>query len=235
LTAYAITNIGVGVPPQSTYYQAMQRWRDAMRRQLLRMSWNPLEASKQSIAARLKRHQDRLKRAERAMSQILQKQQGQLAGLALNAKLNVDAAREYAKVLQGLAKDGPDVIKEKLKEQQPLTRWAAAMVAGRSWLHLETELIDRLADPSPQVREAAREALVRLSRGNDFGPLPKATAQQIAQAVQAWRQWLALQDPPERIPEYLPRPQLAEAEEPPERVREALPSPQLAEAEDAQP
>jgi hypothetical protein len=91
--------------------------------------------------------------------------------------------------------------------------------------------IPRALSASPR----AREALIRLSRGNDFGPQPTATTRQIAQAVQAWRQWLALQDPPERIPECLDRPQLAEAEGPSERVREALPSPQLTEAEDAQP
>src|SRR5262249_9219754 len=68
-----------------------------------------------------------------------------------------------------------------------------------------------------------------------FGPLPSATAKQIAQSVQAWRHWLSLQDPPERIPEHLDRPYLAEAEQTPEVIREPLPRPQLAQAEDAHP
>jgi hypothetical protein len=53
--------------------------------------------------------------------------------------------------------------------------------------------------------------------------------------VQAWRQWLALQDPPERLREYLGYPQLAEADQTPGGSRELLPPPQLTETEDAQP
>jgi hypothetical protein len=232
LTIYVIENLGVGVPTQSFYYRSMQTWRDSLRCQLVFMLWNPEEAQNQSIALRLKRFASGMQSMERAFRQGFQAQQRRLA-LALNAKLNQDAVREYAKVLQELAKDGPALMKEKLKDPQPLTRWAAAMIAGRKRLHLEAELIERLSDPSPQVREAARQALIRLSRGNDFGPLPNATAKQIAQSVQAWRQWLALQNPPERLPEYLAYPQPEETERPPHRLAERLPPPHAAEVSDA--
>ena len=79
-------------------------------------------------------------------------------------------------------------------------------MAGQKRLPLEAELIGLLSDPHPQVRQGARQALVRLSRGNDFGPLPTATAKQISQSARSWRQWLHFQDPPEPAPEYLPAP-----------------------------
>jgi hypothetical protein len=247
LTLYVINNLGDGVPPQAPLYAFFHQWREQMRHQLVLMLWNPRLTQMASLKERLGSTaltdvpgaltQRALPRANPLVDRLFQQQQQRalLAAQAFKVQFEARMAREFTQALQTLVKDRPEVVALKLKDPQPLTRWAAATVAGRKRLHLEAELIDRLADPAPQVREAAREALIRLSRGNDFGPQPTATTQQIAQSVQAWRQWLSLQDPPERSPEYLPRPQLAEAEEPPERAREALPRPQLAEAEDAQP
>jgi hypothetical protein len=248
LTLYVINHLGDGVPPQAPLYAFFHQWREQMCHQLVLMLWNPRLTQMASLKERLGSMaltdgpgaltQRTLPRANPLLDRLFQQQQQQRALLAAQAfKVQFEArmAREFTQALQTLAKDGPEVVALKLKDPQPLTRWAAAMVAGRKRLHLEAELIDRLSDPSPQVREAAREALIRLSRGNDFGPLPGATAQQITQAVQAWRHWLSLQEPPERVPEYLDRPQLAEAEQTPEVIREPLPRPQLAQAEDAQP
>jgi len=44
------------------------------------------------------------------------------------------------------------------------------------------------------VREAARQALVRLSRGTDFGPAPNAKPADRDKAIQKWRDWWAMQD-----------------------------------------
>src|SRR5262249_39651278 len=43
------------------------------------------------------------------------------------------------------------------------------------------------------VRQAARQALVRLARGTDFGPLPGWSQVGIKRSVERWQQWLALQ------------------------------------------
>jgi hypothetical protein len=238
----------VDVPPQMPLYQLIPQWRQQMTRTLLMMLWHPQQFKMARLKARLDDAQARLEllnptrhgmgtpgESTLRVDPRLAQQRALLAAQAFKAQLQAKMAREMAQALQTLARDGPEVVAQKLKDKQPLTRWAAVMVAGRKRLHLEAALIDRLSDPYPEVRAAAREALVRLSRGNDFGPLPSATAKEVTQSAQAWRHWLSLQDPPERIPEYLARPLLAEAEGAPDRVRETLPSPQLAEAEDAQP
>jgi hypothetical protein len=74
------------------------------------------------------------------------------------------------------------------------TRWMAIEVMGTRWLPFQKELIAQLSDTNQAIRQAARKALVRLSRGNDFGPDPKATTTERARAVRRWEQWWAVQD-----------------------------------------
>ncbi len=58
----------------------------------------------------------------------------------------------------------------------------------------EKELIDLLSDASPDIRQAARQALVRLARGADFGPKLKANRAERDYAQHCWRRWWAVQD-----------------------------------------
>jgi hypothetical protein len=246
---YVLENLGVGVPQDSFSWQTIQQTREQVYASLLKLAWDPSGAKRRLLSLQWARLPPQVKNnilAGLAQSQqVVQIKLLALQQAALNRLLTAQfeaLAREQARqnemltrMLGDLLREDAQVIAAKLKDEQPLTRWAAAMVAGRKRLHLEAELIDLLGDRYPQVRQAAREALARLSRGNDFGPLPKATAQQIAQSVQAWRQWLALQDPPERIPEYIARPQSAESADLAAHAREALPPPQLAQAEESQP
>jgi hypothetical protein len=246
---YAINNLGVGVPPDAPNWPTIQSAREDIYRYLLELAWDPSGLKRRALQVQLAKMPP-LVRAQffnsMKMAEARLEQQEHLLRMAAVQRLlktqfealmreQAKQAEILTKKVRELLKEDAQVIAEKLKDQQPMVRWLAALVAGRKRLHLEAELIDRLSDSYPQVREAAREALIRLSRGNDFGPLPKATAQQIAQSVQAWQQWLSLQDPPERIPEYLDRPYLAEAEQTPDVIREPLPRPQLAQAEDVQP
>jgi hypothetical protein len=92
--------------------------------------------------------------------------------------------------------DSPTKLEKKLTDTQPLVRLAAVQVIGSRRLHLEAELIERLSDPSPPVREAAHQALIRLSRGCDFGPPTGVAAppEHWRRAAVAWRNWLSLQD-----------------------------------------
>jgi hypothetical protein len=94
-----------------------------------------------------------------------------------------------------LAKAVPDLV-EDLRSDDPLTRFLAVQAVGQRRLHLERTLIDLLGDPVFEVRQAARAALARISRGTDFGPYPTATGPQVARAQSAWMEWLYLQDPP---------------------------------------
>jgi hypothetical protein len=95
-----------------------------------------------------------------------------------------------------LAKDDEKALLEMLTDDQPLMRLLATQTVGRRRLHLELPLIHQLDDPEPQVREAAHQALVRLSRGADFGPPVNSKQQQSYKAMSDWQYWLALQESP---------------------------------------
>jgi HEAT repeat protein len=94
-----------------------------------------------------------------------------------------------------LEKTAADLV-EDLRSEDPLTRFLAVQAAGKRRLHMEQTLIGMLADPVPEVRQAARYALGRLGRGTDFGPHPAAGATQVALAQDAWREWLLMQGAP---------------------------------------
>jgi hypothetical protein len=88
-----------------------------------------------------------------------------------------------------LGRQSPAVVKEKLADDRAEVRAAAARVAAAKGLRFGSELIGLLEDPEPRVRQAAREALVRLARGPDFGPEPDAADDARAEAVRRWRDW----------------------------------------------
>jgi hypothetical protein len=68
-------------------------------------------------------------------------------------------------------------------------RAAAARTAGARKLRFGAELIDLLSDSEESVRQAARQALVQLSRGQDHGPRTDATEEELSTAVRNWRAW----------------------------------------------
>lgn len=80
-------------------------------------------------------------------------------------------------------------VKAKLKDDRAEVRAAAARNIGARGLRYGAELIDLLSDSEADVRQAARRALVRLSRGQDYGPEPGASDDDVAVAVRDWRAW----------------------------------------------
>jgi hypothetical protein len=88
-----------------------------------------------------------------------------------------------------LARQGLKLVKEELRDESPELRAAAARAAGLKGLRLGEDLIDLLSDSEARVRQAAHQALVRLSRGSDFGPEPDAGEKDRAAAVAKWRAW----------------------------------------------
>jgi hypothetical protein len=97
------------------------------------------------------------------------------------------------KLAQTVAGEGLDALRQRLRDERPAMRWAAAQVAGTRRLPLAAELIGLLDDPSAEVARAAHDALVRVVRGTDFGPLPGMTKARRARAVARWKSWLAAQ------------------------------------------
>jgi hypothetical protein len=94
---------------------------------------------------------------------------------------------------RNLAKLTPAALAKKMKDDRVEVRIAAARVAGEKKHRLGSELIELLEDEEVRVREAARQALVRLSGGADYGPDAKASEKARAEAIEQWRAWWSQQ------------------------------------------
>lgn len=125
----------------------------------------------------------------------LSKRRGEEVGPAL-----ANAAASYDKEIQKLGRDLLDrhlsrqsesAVKENLGHELVEMRKSAMRVIAVKMPRLGGELIDRLSDDKEEVRTAAHEALVKLSRGQDFGPAAGADKEQIAEAQAKWRSWLS--------------------------------------------
>ena len=109
-----------------------------------------------------------------------------------------NAAGSYDKTIQKLGRDLLDrhlarqteaVVKEKLGDELIEVRKAAMRVIASRMPRLGGELIDLLDDDKEEVRAAAHAALVKLSRGLDYGPTAGAEKEKIAAAQEKWRSW----------------------------------------------
>ena len=68
-------------------------------------------------------------------------------------------------------------------------RWAAARLTAARGQPLVDELAALLVDPDEDVRHEAHEALMRISRGEDYGPLDDTNLQERQEAKERWREW----------------------------------------------
>jgi len=123
----------------------------------------------------------------------LEKRRGKevLSGLANAAGSYDKEIRKLGRDLleRHLARQGEAVVKEKLRDELVEVRLAAVRVVVARMPRLTSELIDVLADEQAEVRTAAHDALVKLSRGEDFGPAADASSEQIVAAQEKWRSW----------------------------------------------
>lgn len=97
--------------------------------------------------------------------------------------------RKIAQTLQG---GDMATLRSRLRDANPAVRKMAIQVIAQRRLSLEGDLIEQL--PDVEVSSTAHDALVRLARGTDFGPMPGASKRGIARSIEKWRQWLALQN-----------------------------------------
>jgi hypothetical protein len=111
-----------------------------------------------------------------------------LAGAAISYE---DDIRELGGQLltSYLARQDAEFLKKKLEDDRKQIRLAAVKAVSKKGLRLGGELIDRLADEEPDVRQAARAALAKLNKGVDFGPGPDANKSERDAAVAKWREW----------------------------------------------
>jgi hypothetical protein len=117
--------------------------------------------------------------------------------MEVNNALHKDEIEEQKKTLRSLVTDDVEIVRARLSDDNPLYRLGAVQSVYRRRLHLEKDLVKRLEDPQPLVREAAHQGLVRLARSTDFGPKPRAGRLEHNQSVRRWKTWLALQNRPE--------------------------------------
>jgi hypothetical protein len=103
-----------------------------------------------------------------------------------------DLARDLLE--KNLVRQGVRVIKERTKDDRAEVRAATARVIAAKGLKLGAELIEMLGDDNAGVREAAHAALVKLSKGADYGPAKDATTEQRDEAVKKWRAWWEKQE-----------------------------------------
>jgi hypothetical protein len=81
-------------------------------------------------------------------------------------------------------------IREYLKSDDPSERWTAAAVVRQRRLPYHEELIELLADPDVTIRWEARQTLVQLAGGVDYGPDEDAGQREVQRAVEQWTDWL---------------------------------------------
>lgn len=80
-------------------------------------------------------------------------------------------------------------IVQACRSADELERWAAILVARERKLPLHEEFISLLRDVDRDVRKEARDALVELAEGPDFGPSGKADAAEVEKSVTQWSRW----------------------------------------------
>ena len=82
------------------------------------------------------------------------------------------------------------VLKLGFDHPEPMYRYAACFAAGKNRMESMTDkLIEKLNDDCVAVQQMARSSLVRISKGEDFGPLPGCTCEQIQLCVMNWQLW----------------------------------------------
>lgn len=107
-----------------------------------------------------------------------------------DGNLNWKKIRELREMLGGLLKASPDNILARFADADPNQRFAAVVAAHRRRLDEPVKLIAMLRDANEDVRQQARLALRGLAEGDDYGPPPQATPEEIEKAIAAWEQWL---------------------------------------------
>lgn len=174
LMAYALSNLGSGVPTNQRnpfYWNNIQKLRRQIYQNLMTTMWRRMQVIQ--------------------MQPVLVAQLNQLQGDWTAQLLQEKNLHEMLRVIP---KENDGQLRARLTDHRPLTRLVAVQFVADQRHPLERELIDRLNDPVEPVAQASRQALVRLSRGTDFGPQPGADRPAQNRAVATWKNWLSLQD-----------------------------------------
>jgi hypothetical protein len=124
----------------------------------------------------------------------LEKREGSevLSGLGLAAtSYDSDTAQTGRDALDRyLSRHDRDYVRARLTDERAEVRQSAVRVSAAKQPALARDLVALLADEKVDVRKAAHDALVKLGKGEDFGPpSADASASVRAEAQRRWRAW----------------------------------------------
>jgi hypothetical protein len=168
--AYAFTHLGQGVPLNLSnpfYLKNIQNLRAAILSELIDAVWGQAPTTRVSTT--------QLDDFERRWAEHL---------------LQEESLRRLS---TAITHEDEQSLRTRLNDPRRAVQLVALRTISGRRLHLEDALIARLEDRSPTVSQASRRALVRLARGTDFGPPPRAAKAARAKAIARWQHWLALQ------------------------------------------
>jgi hypothetical protein len=175
LTIYVIENLGKDVPPESRYYTTFMNYQKDLRREWVRLFWDPIKPRgplarnptkvpnpqvhpltlKQyhQVDLVMRQRENLLQMKEAEYKKFLQQQ------FDTFRKEQVKQTELLQGMMRDLAREELPEIAQKCRDPQPLVRWLAIQVVAKHWLPLEGELIELLADPDPHVKLAACQGL----------------------------------------------------------------------------
>jgi hypothetical protein len=89
-----------------------------------------------------------------------------------------------------LSRRGEAFVRDSLKDDRSEVREAAIRVVAAKFPQLGRDLVPLIADDKVAVRATAHDALVKLAKGEDFGPSSTEASPEIREKVQGrWREW----------------------------------------------
>jgi hypothetical protein len=140
--------------------------------------------------------------------QVMQMQMQMMQAQSQQMQMQQLVNSKLVDLMQQMSNKDSGELKIALEDSQAETRWAAARTIGLKRLPLQDALIEHITDPSGEVRQAARGALIQLSsppasgtaksaksKSVDFGPSPSASRSAQATAARKWSDWWAKQAP----------------------------------------
>jgi hypothetical protein len=115
-----------------------------------------------------------------------------LSGLGLAAaSYDSDTARAGRDGLDHyLARQGEAYVRARLGDERGEVRLSAIRVVAAKLPAAGRDLVPLLADEKVEVRLGAHDALVKLARGEDFGPASADAKAPVREAQRRWREWL---------------------------------------------
>jgi hypothetical protein len=186
---YGIQTIGNDVDPDSVNWPLIMTLQALMTNRYVELTMTPLLRRRVSLGG----GEFQLMVFFREIRRQRQMAQVELFLRQLHLQGTIIVAGKLKK-LQDISRQSPEEVRQKLTHPEAETRWMAIQVMASKRYPMETDLIGRLGDRDNAVRQAARLALIRISRGNDFGPALKASNSEREKAISRWKQWWSLQD-----------------------------------------